>query len=97
MNRASTLVFLVVLAGIGWACAFGAIGYGVFARVPDNAPLAAVFAAFGFVAGAACTVLRLAFEEQLPRDLVARLRGPVVDAGQEPAARAEPLASAFGA
>jgi len=61
--------------------------------VPDNASLAAVFASFGFVAGAACTVLRLALEEQLPRDLVARLRGPI----HEPAVPAEPLASAFGA
>lgn len=93
MNRLSTLVTLVVLAGIGWACAFGAIGFGLYAHVPDNAPLAAVFGAFGFVAGAACAVLRLAFEQQLPRDLVAGLRrGPEADA----AGQAAP-ASVFGA
>lgn len=92
MNRLPTLAFLIVLAGIGWACAFGAIGFGVFARVPDNAALAAVFAGFGFAAGAACTVMRLAFEEQLPRDLVARLRLPESESREA----LEPLASAFG-
>lgn len=82
MNRLSTLVTLIVLAGIGWACAFAVIGFSIFARVPDNAPLAAVFGAFGFVAGAACTVLRLAFEQQLPMDVAASLRRPV--SGDEP-------------
>lgn len=96
MNRLSTLVFLIVLAGIGWACAFAAIGFGIHARVPDNGPLASVFGAFGFVAGAACTVVRLAFEQQLPKELVASLR-----AGGEPRREADaaPAASAsvFGA
>ena len=59
MNRLSTLVTLIVLAGIGWACAFAVIGFSIFARVPDNTPLALVFGAFGFVAGAACTAMRL--------------------------------------
>ncbi|HSW05569.1 hypothetical protein [Aquabacterium sp.] len=96
MNRLSTLVTLIALAGIGWACAFAVIGLALFARVPDNGPLAVVFGAFGFVAGAACTVLRLAFEQQLPRELVAGLRRP---AQASEAADAAPgaRASVFGA
>ena len=96
MNRLSTLLTLIALAGIGWACAFAVIGFGLFARVPDNGPLAAVFGAFGFVAGAGCTVLRLAFEQQLPRDLVAGLRRP---AHADEPADAAPAAhvSVFGA
>lgn len=82
MNRLSTLVTLIVLAGIGWACAFAVIGFSIFARVPDNSPLAAVFGVFGFIAGASCTVLRLAFEQQLPMDVTASLRRPA--AGDEP-------------
>lgn len=96
MNRLSTLVFLIVLAGIGWACAFAVIGFGIHARVPQNGPLALVFAGFGFVAGAACTVVRLGFEQQLPKDLVAGLRSaaePQREADALPAA----AASVFGA
>lgn len=93
MNRLSTLVTLIVLAGIGWACAFAVIGFSIFARVPDNGPLAAVFGAFGFVAGAACTALRLAVEQQLPMDVAAALRRP--KAGEE-SLQADGL-SAFGA
>ncbi len=96
MNRPSTLVFLIVLAGIGWACAFAVIGFGIHARVPDNGPLAAVFACFGFVAGTAATVVRLAFEQQLPKDLVAGLRGR---SGPHPEPESAPAAAAsvFGA
>jgi hypothetical protein len=82
MKRLSTLVTLIVLAGIGWACAFAVIGFSIFARVPDNAPLAVVFGAFGFVAGAACTAMRLVIEQQLPMDVAAALRRPA--AGDEP-------------
>jgi hypothetical protein len=97
MNRLSTLLTLVVLAGIGWACAFGVVGLGLFAHVKDNTPLAMVFGAFGFVAGAACAVLRLAFEHQLPMDLVAGLRrGPEAEATSEQPAAAAPV-SVFGA
>lgn len=74
MKRLSTLLPLVVLAGLGWACAFAAVGLALFAGVPDNGPLALLFAAFGFAAGAVCTVLRLLFERQLPMDLASSLR-----------------------
>lgn len=93
MNRLSTLVTLTALAGIGWACAFAVIGFSIFAHVPDNGSLAAVFGAFGFVAGAACTVLRLAFEQQLPMDVAAALRRP---AGNDEPVPADGL-SVFGA
>jgi hypothetical protein len=90
MNRLSTLVTLIVLSGLAWACAFGVIGLSVFAGIRDSLPIAGVFGVFGFTAGAGCTVLRLVFEHQLPMDLVAGLRHAA-----EPAA--EPVASAFGA
>lgn len=65
MNRTESIV-LLLLAGIAWACVFAVVGYAVFARVPDNNVLAAVFAGFGFVAGLACAALRLAFDYPLP-------------------------------
>lgn len=95
MNRLPTLLTLVTLAGIGWACAFAVIGFGIFAQVPDNTPLAAVFGGFGFVAGAACTVLRLVLEQQLPRELVASLRRPA-EAGDAAETSSGAAASAFG-
>lgn len=99
MKRLSTLLPLVVLAGLGWACAFAAVGLALFAGVPDNGPLALIFAAFGFAAGAVCTVMRLVVERQLPMDLASSLRrSPSTDelsARHEPHPSARP--SAFGA
>jgi len=95
MNRLSTLVTLIVLSGIGWACAFAVIGFGLFAQVPDNVPLAALFAGFGFVAGAACTVLRLVFEQQLPMDVAAGLGWRLRAAESADAGAGAPL-SVFG-
>lgn len=83
MNRVTPHVFLVVLAGLGWACAFAAIGLGLFRHVEDVASTGLVFGTFGFLGGAASTWLRLAFEHHLPLDLAARLRGRLVDAGED--------------
>jgi hypothetical protein len=96
MNRATPHIFLVVLAGLGWACAFAAIGLGLFRQVEDVASIGLVFGTFGFLGGAASTWLRLAFEHHLPLDLAARLRGRTADAGDESVPpRAAPV-SAFG-
>jgi hypothetical protein len=96
MNRATPHIFLVVLAGLGWACAFAAIGLGLFRQVEDVISICLVFGTFGFLGGAASTWLRLAFEHHLPLDLAARLRGRTADAGDESVpARAAPI-SAFG-
>lgn len=93
MNRLSTCVTLIVLAGIGWACAFGVIGLGLYAGATAMATVLAVFGSFGFVAGAACTLVRLAFEQQLPMDLAASLRrAPDAPPGEAPPA----AVSAFG-
>ncbi|NRF68264.1 hypothetical protein HLB44_14825 [Aquincola sp. S2] len=100
MNRLTPHAFLVVLAGIGWACAFAAVGLGLFADVPDHAPIAIVFGAFGFVGGAASTALRIAFEHHLPIELAARLRGrggEAADADGSAPATVSPAPSAFGA
>lgn len=94
MNRLSTCVTLIVLAGIGWACAFGVIGLGLYAGATGMGPVLAVFGSFGFLAGAACTVMRLAFEQQLPMDLAASLRRAPDASPAEPAPTA---VSAFGA
>ncbi|MBI5258472.1 MAG: hypothetical protein HY855_18340 [Burkholderiales bacterium] len=98
MNRLTTSLLLVALAGVGWACAFAVVGLGAFAGRPDNHLAGIVFAAFGFAAGAACAALRLAFEHQLPMDLAASLRRtaePSDATSAEPASSA--TASAFGA
>lgn len=97
MKRVTPHVFLVVLAGLGWACAFAAIGLGLFRHVEDLASVGLVFGAFGFLGGAASTWLRLAFEHHLPLDLAARLRGRLAEPGDEsvPSAAAAPV-SAFG-
>jgi hypothetical protein len=98
MKRLTPLAFLVVLAGIGWACAFAAIGLGLFAGTKDIAPIAIVFALFGFAGGAASTTLRIAFERTLPLDIAARLRGRAADDDADAApATVSPGASAFGA
>lgn len=96
MNRLTPHAFLVALAGLGWACAFAAIGLGLFREVRDVTPVALVFGLFGFAGGAASTALRLAFEHHLPLDLAARLRGR--PAGDEDAAAGQGAApaSAFG-
>lgn len=87
---------LLLLAGVAWACVFAVAGYAVFAGVPDNGALAAVFAGFGFVAGLACAALRLAFEYPLPGVRPGVSRGPASDAS---ARTATPVTdgSAFGA
>lgn len=99
MNRLTTSLPLVALAGVGWACAFAVVGLGAFAGRPDNHLAGIVFAAFGFAAGACCTALRLAFEMNLPMELAASLRSGPADAADTP--MAEPAAgapaSAFGA
>ncbi|WP_284614456.1 hypothetical protein [Aquabacterium humicola] len=98
MKRLTPLAFLIVLAGSGWACAFAAIGLGLFAGVQDIAAIAIVFAVFGFAGGAASTALRIAFEHALPLDIAAKLRGRVVDDDADSApATVSPGASAFGA
>lgn len=98
MKRLSILLPLVVLAGLGWACAFAAIGLALFAGVPDNGPLALIFAVSGFAAGAVCTVLRLLFERQLPMDLASSLRrsAPADAASARPDAHPPARPSAFG-
>jgi len=99
MNRLTPHVFLVVLAGLGWACAFAAIGLGLFREVDDLGSIGLVFGAFGFLGGAASTWLRLAFEHHLPLDLAARLRGRAGEAGEGSGDSAPPVAapvSAFG-
>lgn len=96
MKRLTPYAFLIVLAGLGWAAAFAAIGIGLFARVTDFVPVAFVFGLFGFIGGAAATGLRLAFEHQMPLDLAAQLRGPA-EATESVPETASPAASAFGA
>ena len=96
MNRVAPHVFLVVLAGLGWACAFAAVGLGLFRQVEDVASIGLVFGAFGFLGGAASTWLRLAFEHHLPLDLAARLRGRLVDAGEDSVPPVASPVSAFG-
>ena len=96
MNRLTPHVFLVVLAGLGWACAFAAIGLGLFRHVEDVGSIGFVFGAFGFLGGAASTWLRLAFEHHLPLDLAARLRGRAAQAEEDSAPPAVASVSAFG-
>jgi hypothetical protein len=96
MNRAIPHIFLVVLAGLGWACAFGAIGLGLFRQVQDVTSIALVFGSFGFLGGAASTWLRLAFEHHLPLDLAARLRGRTAEAVDESVPPLAAPVSAFG-
>lgn len=96
MNRVTPHVFLVVLAGLGWACAFAAIGLGLFRHVEDVASVGLVFGTFGFLGGAASTWLRLAFEHHLPLELAARLRGRLAEAGDESVPPVATPISAFG-
>jgi hypothetical protein len=96
MNRATPHIFLVVLAGLGWACAFAAIGLGLFRQVDDVMSIGLVFGSFGFLGGAASTWLRLAFEHHLPLDLAARLRGHRAEASDESVPPLAAPISAFG-
>jgi hypothetical protein len=96
MNRATPHVFLVVLAGLGWACAFAAIGLGLFRQVEEVASIGVIFGTFGFLGGAASTGLRLAFEHHLPLDLAARLRGHAAEAAEESMPPVGASISAFG-
>ena len=50
---------LMLLAGLGWGCVFALVGLGLLKDVPGNTVLVAVFAAFGFVAGALLVPLHL--------------------------------------
>lgn len=96
MKRIDVLL-LLLLAAIGWGCVFALIGLGLHAPARAPLPLAALYAGFGAVAGAACTGLRLIVEQQLPVSLAGALRRPAADE----AARVLPArgfaASAFGA
>jgi hypothetical protein len=96
MNRSTPLMFLVALAGLGWACAFAAIGLGLFPHADALLSIGLVFGAFGFIGGAASTALRLAFEHHLPLDLAARLRGRGAGAVDDALPGATAPASAFG-
>lgn len=53
---------LMLLAGLGWGCVFALVGLGLLKGVPGNTVLVAVFAAFGFVAGALLVPLRLVLQ-----------------------------------
>jgi hypothetical protein len=96
MNRVSPYLFLVVLAGLGWACAFAALGLALFRDAPDLLPFGLVFGLFGFLGGAASTWLRLAFELHLPLDLSARLRGRAGESADEAGPPLGAPVSAFG-
>jgi hypothetical protein len=96
MNRVTPHVFLVVLAGLGWACAFAAIGLGLFRHAEDMVPVGLVFGTFGFLGGAASTWLRLAFERHLPLELAARLRGRLAEGDDESVPPVAAPVSAFG-
>lgn len=65
---------LILLAGLGWGCGFAIVGLGIFRGVPDNHAAAAVFALYGFTAGAALATLRLAMAQRLPQMLARGLR-----------------------
>ncbi|MBL0147720.1 MAG: hypothetical protein IPP87_02910 [Ideonella sp.] len=85
---------LLLLAAIGWACGFALVGLAAFRGLPDNHVAAAVFAAHGFVAGAALAGLRLAMAQGLPRLWSRSLREGPEGRRNEPAEPAR--ASAFG-
>ncbi len=82
MTRIDTFL-LLMLAGLGWACAYALIGLLLFKGVPDNQALAIIFAELGFGAGVLVASLRLALEQQLPQSLASGLRAQAeVGAGQ---------------
>lgn len=67
-------MLLVVLGGLGWSCGFALVGLSIFKGAGVDGPHLPIFATFGFAAGVALVVLRLAIERQLPRALTAGMR-----------------------
>jgi hypothetical protein len=62
MARIDSSTGLMMLAGVGWACAFAAVAIAWPGAGDDAIVRSAVFAAFGGLAGAASTWLRLRFD-----------------------------------
>lgn len=94
MTRRDTFL-LILLAGIGWGCAFAIVGYAAFRGSSSIDLAAAIFGAFGTGAGVCVVGIRLAMLHGLPHQLSFGWRA----SPQAPASakRAEPQAvSAFG-
>lgn len=74
MTRIDSSTGLVMLAGLGWACAFAAIAIAWPGASDDAMARSVVFAVFGGLGGAVSTWLRLRFDppQLAPRGLGAR-------------------------
>ena len=86
------MFLLVLLAAIGWGCAFALVGLVLFKGLPGAFPQTFVFAAFGMAAGGLLAGLRLVWEQQLPRSLTLGLRCTARPAGPPSAALPSALA-----
>jgi len=66
MARIDSSTGLVMLAGLGWACAFAAVAMAWPGTGDDAMVRSAVFAGFGGLGGAVSTWLRLRFDPPRP-------------------------------
>lgn len=66
MVRTESPTGLVILAGLGWACAYAAVALAWAAEGDDALARCALFGTFGWVGGSACAWLRLRFDHPRP-------------------------------